>query len=147
MDFSAKRRPRERRYVASRLSSTTLQYLTKICISPGTQGGQIRARDMAHLTALDHTHPASASPSFIFCVPSPCLSPSPPLHPHGTSCGQRPSGWRESQPTGELTLRPSLPRNAVQTVLCVASSVGAVAPLRLLSQAHDVSLEISRHRR
>jgi hypothetical protein len=93
------------------------------------------------------THPASAFPSFIFCVPSPFLSPSPSLHPHGTSCGQRPSGWRESQPTDELTLRPSLPCNAVQTVLCVASSVGAAAPLRLLSQAHDVSLEISRHRR
>jgi hypothetical protein len=65
------------------------------------------------ISPLSITHPTSVFPSFIFCVPSPFLSPSPSLHPHGTSCGQRPSGWHESQPTDELTLRPSLPHNAV----------------------------------
>ena len=66
--------------------------------------------------------PRSAHPrpcvSLLFLPrPPPCTSPSPSLLTHGTSCGQRPSGWHGSQPAGKHILRAALPPGCLRTVL------------------------------
>lgn len=65
-----------------------------------------------------YTPPRLCVPLLCLLRPPPCVFPSPPCPPHGTSCVQGPSGWCESQPPSESISTPRHPQRS----FCVASS-------------------------